>query len=124
MRPLGLLHLLTASALLLSHGWFFFGGLSIERGRRAPRRPDRVARTLAQAFLPAAALTGLVFLRGAPGTPRLAHLLLGLAPLAAVAVVGVGRLALKRKRQWPWLLPALNLGLILAAFTTGLLQAL
>jgi hypothetical protein len=50
----------------------------------------------------------------------LLHLLLGLSPLAAILLVLAGRVVLRRRTEWPWLLPALNLTLIAAALATGL----
>jgi hypothetical protein len=45
---------------------------------------------------------------------------LGLAPLAAIPIVYFTRVALKKRKQAPWLLPAANLILIIAAMLTGI----
>jgi hypothetical protein len=125
-----LLHTACAALLFVAHGAFLFRGLAIESGRFTPGRLDHLARTLSQVLLPVTALSGLILLltgSGRPGAaaPRnmsafLPHLVLGLAPLAAVPLVYFGRVILKKRRQAPWLLPALNLVLIAAAVATGL----
>jgi len=127
---LKVLHAACAAALLTAHGAFFFRGLSIESGRIEPAKLDHLARSLSQVLLPIAALSGLIVRLAAAGsggrsdagepTLSLLHLLLGLAPLAAVPAVFFGRLALKKRRQAPWLLPAVNLILLTAAVGTGI----
>lgn len=130
---LRVLHAACAAALLIAHIAFFARGLSIESGRIKPARLDRLARRLSQLLLPVAALSGLVARLAAAGAAgsaggsqagvpalSLLHLLLGLAPLAAIPVVFFGRLALKKRRQAPWLLPAVNLILLSAAVGTGI----
>lgn len=114
------LHLAGASILLVSHGVFFFRGLYIGRTGKGPKRLDRIARGLAQAFLPVTAFTGLLAFIAKVNRSFLPHPLVGLLPLLVIPVVFAGRLLLKKKTQAPWLLPALNLGLILAALITGL----
>ena len=125
------LHAACATVLLAAHGAFFFRGLSIESGRIKPGRLDHLARSLSQILLPVTALSGLILRLIAAGsgvgpavdapTLSLLHLLLGLAPLAAIPAVFFGRLALKKRRQAPWLLPAVNLILLAAAAGTGIL---
>jgi len=127
---LKVLHAACAAALFAAHGAFFFRGLSIESGRIEPAKLDHLARRLSQVLLPIAALSGLIARLAAAGSggrseigePTLSvlHLLLGLAPLAAVPAVFFGRLALKKRRQAPWLLPAVNLILLTAAVGTGI----
>ena len=56
---LTLLHAGLGIVLIVAHGLFFFRGLAIEAHRFAPSGLDRLARSLSQAFLPAAALSGL-----------------------------------------------------------------
>jgi hypothetical protein len=125
-----LLHTASAAVLFLSHGGFLFRGLAIESGRTSPGRLDHLARTLSQVLLPVTALSGLILLlygggRSGGAAPRavsafVPHLVLGFAPLAAIPLVFFGRVILKKRRQAPWLLPALNLVLIAAALATGL----
>ena len=124
-------HLVTALALLAAHGTFLGRGLYLRRGGRGPAALDRVARTLSQLLLPLCAFLGLL-----ASTPRsasgfsvqasrlpLLHLLLGLAPLAAILLVFAGRLVLRRRTEAPWLLPALNLALMAAAMASGFAAA-
>ena len=128
---LNLLHIACAAVLLAAHCAFLFRGLAIESGRIKPGRLDHLARSLSQALLPIAALSGLI-LRLTGGRPggasaagrselSLSHLILGLAPLAAIPLVFFARVLLKKRRQAPWLLPVLNLILLAAAAATGVL---
>jgi hypothetical protein len=119
---LRLVHLGSAVALLAAHAVFFFRGLYIDRGASEPKRLDRAARSLAQLLLPLTALTGLLRLI-ATGRPLLPHGLIGLLPVAAIPLVFVLRLALGKRRWLPWLLPALNMVLIIGAMATGFLPA-
>ena len=124
------LHAACAAALLTAHIAFFFRGLPIESGRIKPGRLDHLARRLSQVLLPVTALSGLIarlVVAGSAGGPEggaptlsVFHLLLGLAPLAAIPIVFFGRLALKKRRQAPWLLPGINLMLLSAAVGTGI----
>ena len=57
------------------------------------------------------------------GDGRAWLLLLGLAPLAAILLVFVGRLILRRRTEAPWRLPALNMALIAAAAASGFAAA-
>jgi len=124
-------HLVTALALLAAHGTFLGRGLYLRRGGRGPAALDRVARTLSQLLLPLCAFLGLLAStpRSAPGFSvqasrlLLLHLLLGLAPLAAILLVFAGRLVLRRRTEAPWLLPALNLALMAAAMASGFAAA-
>ena len=59
----------------------------------------------------------------AAGRPLLPHGLIGLLPVAAIPLVFVLRLALGKRRWLPWLLPALNMVLIIGAMATGFLPA-
>jgi hypothetical protein len=118
---LTILHVACAAVLLAAHALFFFRGLAIEAGRIKPSKPDHLARGLSQAFLPAAALSGLLWRAAVPGPHPLLHLLLGLAPLAAIPLIFFTRMALNKRRQAPWLLPAMNLVLLSAAAITGIL---
>lgn len=126
---LRVLHTACAAVLFAVHCAFLLRGLAIESGRIKPGKLDRLARSLSQLLLPVTALSGLILrLRvgatesgsavGAP-TVSLFHLLLGLAPLAAIPLVFFGRLALNKRRQAPWLLPVVNLILLCAAVATG-----
>jgi hypothetical protein len=112
-------HLVTALALLAAHGTFLGRGLYLRRAGHGPAALDRVARTLSQLLLPLCAFLGLLGFPAPASRPLLLHLLLGLAPLAAILLVFVGRLILRRRTEAPWLLPALNLGLIAAAMASG-----
>jgi hypothetical protein len=114
-------HLAAALALLAAHATFLGRGLYLHRVGRGPSALDRAARSLSQLLLPLTALLGLVGLRGRE--PRPLHLLLGLSPLAAILLVFVGRLVLRRRTEAPWLLPALNLALIVVALATGFAAA-
>ena len=127
---LNLLHIACAVALLAAHCAFLFRGLAIESGRIKPGRLDHLARSLSQALLPVTALSGLILRltvgrptssSAASSSPSVLHLLLGLAPLAAIPLVFFARVALKKRRQVPWLLPVLNLILLAAAAGTGVL---
>jgi hypothetical protein len=128
---LSLLHAACAVVLLAAHGAFMFRGLAIESGRIRPGKLDHLARTLSQVLLPVTALSGLILrLTGnragsgsamSPPSLPLLHLLLGLAPLAAIPLVFFARVALKKRRQAPWLLPAVNLILVSAAVVTGII---
>jgi len=121
MRPLlGIVHLSVASLLLAAHCIFFLRGLYIEARMFEPGKIDRLARSLAQALLPAAALSGVIVLASGAPVSLSAHLFVGFAPLLAIPLVFFGRILVKRKTQAPWLLPALNLILIVTAFVTGL----
>jgi hypothetical protein len=120
---LRILHLVTALALLAAHGTFLGRGLYLRRARRNPAALDRVARTLSQLLLPICAFLGLLGFRSRESRPLLLHLLLGLAPLAAILLVFAGRVVLRRRTEAPWLLPALNLALIAAALASGFAAA-
>jgi hypothetical protein len=115
---LRIVHLSSAIALLVAHAAFFVRGLYIDRGVVEPTRLDRLARSLAQALLPVTAFTGLLRLIAA-GAAFFPHGLVGLLPLAAIPSVFVLRLATGKRRWLPWLLPALNLILIIIAMATG-----
>jgi len=115
---LRVLHLSSAILLLAAHTAFFVRGLAIDRGTVQPAALDRLARSLAQALLPVTALTGLLRMIAAQ-TPFFPHGLAGILPVAAIPAVFLVRLALGRRRELPWLLPALNLGLIIGAMATG-----
>jgi hypothetical protein len=118
---LTLLHAASAAVLIAAHGAFLFRGLAVESGRISPGKLDHLARTLSQALLPVTALSGLILHSvGGGESPALLHLLLGLAPLAAIPLVFFARVLLKRRRQAPWLLPAVNLGLLVAAAGSGI----
>ena len=122
-------HAACAVVLLAAHCTFLFRGLAIESERIKPGRLDHLARSLSQLLLPVTALSGLILrlpasgaesgaAAGAPSVSLL-HLLLGLAPLAAIPLVFFGRLVLNKRRQAPWLLPVVNLILLCAAAATG-----
>ena len=114
-------HLAAALALLAAHATFLGRGLYLRRAGRRPSALDRAARSLSQLLLPLTALLGLVGLRGRHPPPL--HLLLGLSPLAAILLLFVGRLVLRRRTEAPWLLPALNLALMAAAMASGFAAA-
>jgi hypothetical protein len=126
---LKLLHAACAAVLFAAHSAFLFRGLAIESGRVRPGRFDHLARGLSQILLPVTVLSGLI-LRLAGGrtgggeadlsSPSLLHLLLGLAPMAAIPVAFLTRILLKKRRQAPWLLPVVNLMLLAAAVATGI----
>jgi hypothetical protein len=120
-------HLVSALALLAAHGAFLGRGLYLRRAGRGPAALDRVARSLSQLLLPLCAFLGLLAstprsatgLRSSASRLLVLHLLLGLAPLAAILLVFAGRLILRRRTEAPWLLPALNMALIAAALVSG-----
>ena len=116
-------HLVTALTLLAAHGAFLGRGLYLRRAARGPAALDRVARTLSQLLLPISAFLGLLAFPAQASRPLLLHLLLGLAPLAAILLVFAGRLVLRRRTEAPWLLPAINLVLIAAALASGFAAA-
>ncbi len=126
---LNLLHIACAVVLLAAHCAFLFRGLAIESGRIKPGRFDHLARSLSQALLPVTALSGLILRwsggrpasSSAAAAPSVLHLILGLAPLAAIPLVFFARVILKKRRQVPWLLPVVNLILLAAAAGTGVL---
>lgn len=120
LRVLHALHIGIAALLVCSHLLFLLRGTALSKSGRSPRRIDRVARAGAQILLPVALLSGLPLLNGRPAA---GHCLLGLAPLTAILTVNALRIALKRRKAWPWLLPVLNMVLIAAAGLTGLLAA-
>ncbi len=112
-------HLAAALLLLAAHGAFLGRGLYLRRVGRGPAAPDRIARHLSQLLLPLTALLGLLGFPPNASRLELLHLLLGLSPLAAILLVFAVRLALRRRTEAPWLLPALNLALITAALVSG-----
>jgi hypothetical protein len=126
---LRVLHAACAVVLFAAHCAFLLRGLSIESRRIEPGRLDRLARGLSQLLLPVTALSGLILrlpaIKAESGIAAVApkisllHLLLGLAPLAAIPLVFFGRLVLNKRRQAPWLLPVVNLILLCAAAATG-----
>ena len=124
---LGLLHVACAVVLFVAHGAFLFRRLAIETGRIKPGKLDHLARSLSQALLPVTALSGLILRLARSGSATdspplsLPHLLLGLAPLATIPLVFLGRMLLNKRRQAPWLLPAVNIILLIAAIATGLI---
>ena len=118
-RVLNILHILCATILIAAHAVFLFRGLAIEAGRRKPYKLDRLTRSLSQALLPATALSGLILTFAGTASSSLLHLLLGLAPLAAIPLIFVGRVLTKKRTQAPWLLPVINLILLVAAAVTG-----
>ncbi len=117
------LHAGSAAALLLAHATFLARGIHLRRSGARPRRLDRWARLLSQLLLPATALTGLPAMGQSGPATLLPHVLVGLLPLGAVPLVFFLRVALRRRRELPWLLPVLNLILILAAAGTGVAAA-
>jgi hypothetical protein len=131
VSALRVVHAASAGVLFAAHIAFLARGLAIESGRIKPGRLDRLARSLSQLLLPVTALSGLILRLAqsrpaegaAAGSPPLSlvHLLLGLAPLAAIPLFFFARIALKRRRQAPWLLPVVNLILLIAALGTGIL---
>jgi hypothetical protein len=131
VTALRVLHIACAAVLITAHCAFLFRGLTIESGRKKPGRLDHLTRSLSQLMLPVTAVSGLILrlTAGSGGdgpaagtaTLSLTHLLLGLAPLAAIPIVFLGRLALNKRRQAPWLLPTVNLILLTAALGTGVL---
>ena len=128
---LRVLHSTLVTVLVTAHGAFLLRGFAIEAGRINPGKLDHLARSLSQAMLPVAVLSGLILrltALGADGASAagphplpVLHLLLGLAPLAAIPLVFFGRVILKRRRQASWLLPTINLLLLAAAVVTGIM---
>jgi len=118
-----ILHGVCAGLLLIAHLGFITRGFILARGGGKPQGFDRVARFAAQALLPLTAATGF-FAQGSRGIPFFPHPLAGLLPLASIPLVSAGRILLRKGRELPWLLPLLNLFLILVAQGTGLARLL
>ena len=107
--------------LLAAHAVFFFRARAMRRRDGRPRGLDRAARNISHFGLPLAVASG--FLTATAGTTDVSavlvlHIILGLAPLAAILVFTP---FLSLKRRIPWLLPAINLALFASAVLTGFL---
>ncbi len=116
-------HLVGVVVLFVSHTVFLFRGLYVQARRRRPSWIDHLSRLISQIALMAAVVGGIALLASpdrAPGPRFFPHGLAGLLPAAAIPIVSVVRLAAGRSRAMPWLLPALNLGLISLAAVTAL----
>ena len=114
------LHAVIGVLLASAHGVFLIRGLRLRRRGESPGTVDRIARGISHVFLPLAVLTG--FVAGSRGSlsPRPAagyHIVLGVAPAAAIIVFAFLR---PLKKRIPWLLPGLNALLFTAAVMTGL----
>jgi hypothetical protein len=120
--PAGL-HLAVAALLIAVHSLFLFRGLHLARRAAPPSTIDWLARLAAQIALVGTVITGILRLSGPsrPGAPLLLHAVCGLLPLLAIPLVSLLRLLTALRRTLPWLLPVLNLTLILLAFASGLL---
>ena len=115
---LKILHLGSASLLLIYHCTFLFRALKIIRKGLKPKKLDRLARNLSQMMLPVSVITGLFFLVHR-GYSFSLHPSMGILPLVAIPLVFTGRILLKKIRELPWLLPMINLTLIISAVLTG-----
>ncbi len=120
---LKILHLISATILLISHATFFFRGMYIHRTKSKPQKIDYMSRLLSQLTLATTIITGLILL--SPRTIHFAiHILFGFLPLVAIPVVFFFRILLRKKKSLPWLLPLLNLIFITVAFVTGIMISL
>ena len=116
-------HLVSVVVLFVSHSVFFFRGLYVQARQRRPSWVDRLSRLISQIALMAVVVGGIALLASpdrTSGPGFFPHGLVGLLPAAAIPVVALIRLAAGRSRAMPWLLPALNLGLISLAALTAL----
>lgn len=107
--------------LLIAHSVFLFRALEMRRRGGQPRRLDRAARNISHVGLPLAVITGFIPLtagRIGVSTMSALHIILGLAPLAAILVFTP---LLSFRRRVPWLLPTVTLALFAAAALTGIL---
>ena len=116
-------HHVAVAVLFVSHSLFLFRGLSVRARGIRPSWVDRLSRLVSQIALMATVAGGIALLASPHRTPGLRffpHGLAGLLPAAAIPIVSVVRLTAGRSRAMPWLLPALNLGLISLAAVTAL----
>lgn len=113
-----LLHAISALILISVHTLFLARALYLIRRHSKPERIDRLFRLLSLVFLPVTAATGFLLLIKSNRT-FFPHPLLGILPLAAIPLVNLLRIIFRKKKEAPWLLPVLNLLLILSAMITG-----
>ena len=119
---LKIVHLASAGLLAISHCTFLFRAFYLTTTGLKPQGIDRIARALSHILLPVAVVTGIINFIGARGAMHFfPHPLAGFLPLAAVPLVNAGRIILKKRKELPWLLPVINLILILSALITGFL---
>ncbi len=117
---LKILHLISAILLAAFHGLYFFRALYLLKIKGRPKRIDKTSRFLAQVLIPVTLVLGLlIYTQAVDAGPFLPHGLLGLLPLLAILGMNLGRIFFKRRKRIFWLLPALNMTLILAALLTG-----
>ena len=117
------IHLVLAVLLVISHSVFFFRGIFITRKSIKPVLIDKLARFLSHLLLPVTVLSGIPALSAANRT-LFPHLFFGILPVVSVPVVQLFRIAVKKRKELPWILPLLNLVLIIAALFTGLWRSL
>ncbi len=115
-----LLHPISALILFSAHTLFLARALYLIRRHSEPERIDRLFRLLSLLFLPITAATGFLLMIKINGS-FFPHPLLGILPLAAIPLVNLLRIIFRKKKEAPWLLPVLNLLLILSALITGLI---
>lgn len=113
-----MLHVISGLILFSVHSLFLARALYMIRRHSKPGRIDRLFRLLSMLFLPITAATGFLLLIKSNGT-FFPHPLLGILPLAAIPLVNFLRIIFRKKKEAPWLLPVLNLLLILSALITG-----
>ena len=113
-----LLHAISALILFSAHTLFLVRAVYLIRSKSKPQRIDRIFRFLSLLFLPITAATGFLLLVKSNRT-FFPHPLLGILPLAAIPLVNLLRIIFRKKKEAPWLLPVLNLLLILSAMITG-----
>ncbi len=113
-----LLHAISALILFSAHTLFLARALYLIRRYSKPERIDRLFRLFSLLFLPITAVTGFLLLIKSNET-FFPHPLLGILPLAAIPLVNLLRIIFRKKKEAPWLLPVLNLLLILSALITG-----
>ena len=118
-----LFHLLSAVVLLVSHSIFLASGLYITKRKLKPRFIDWASRFLSQIGLAAVLISGIFLLASKP-LSFFPHIFTGILPLVSIPTIFFIRIAIKKRKSLPWLLPVTNLILISAAFLTGLLYIL
>jgi len=117
---LRIIHYASAVVLLIAHTLFLGSGIYISLKKLKPRLIDWAARLTAQISLGTALITGLILLPIRP-IPFFPHVFTGLLPLFSIPTAQVVRIIVKKKKALPWILPVINLVLIVIAFITGII---
>ena len=117
---LNTIHYVSAVVLLIAHSLFLGSGIYISLKKLKPRLIDWAARLTAQIALGTVIITGLILLPIRP-IPFFPHVLTGLLPLFSIPTVQIVRIIVKKRKALPWILPVINLVLIIIAFITGII---